>query len=101
MNMRLRCAAYARYSSDRQSPASIQDQLRKCREFAEQKNWIFLDEHIYTDEAISGAGSDRPAFQRLIQVATVRSLPFDVLLVDDTSRIGRNIAETARFSGSN
>ncbi len=97
MNMRLRCAAYARYSSDRQSPASIQDQLRKCREFAEQKNWIFLDEHIYTDEAISGAGSDRPAFQRLIQVATVRSLPFDVLLVDDTSRIGRNIAETARF----
>ena len=56
-----RTAFYARYSSDRQSPASIQDQLRKCREFAEKNNWDFQDEHVYTDEALSGAGADRPA----------------------------------------
>jgi site-specific DNA recombinase len=95
--MKSRCAAYARYSSDRQSPASIQDQLRKCREFAEQQDWVFLEGHVYVDEAISGAGSDRPAFLRLLQATALRPQPFDVLLVDDTSRISRNVGETARF----
>ncbi len=95
--MTLRCAAYARYSSDRQSPASIQDQLRKCREFASEKGWTFLEEHVYADEAISGAGSDRPAFELLIQSASLRPRPFDVLLVDDTSRISRNMGDAARF----
>src|SRR6516164_56238 len=58
---------YARYSSDRQRPASIQDQLRKCREFAEREGWQVLDEHVYIDEAQSGAGSDRPGFVSLIK----------------------------------
>jgi site-specific DNA recombinase len=95
--MKPRCAAYARYSSDRQSPASIQDQLRTCREFADRQNWVFLEEHVYTDEALSGAGSDRPAFRGLIQAAASLPRPFDVLLVDDTSRVSRNVGETARF----
>jgi DNA invertase Pin-like site-specific DNA recombinase len=95
--MKPRCAAYARYSSDRQSPSSIQDQLRKCREFADQQSWEYLEAHVYADEALSGAGSDRPAFLRLISAASQRPRPFDVLLVDDTSRISRNLGETARF----
>ena len=95
--MKPRCAAYARYSSDRQSPASIQDQLRTCREFADRQNWEFLEEHVYTDKALSGAGSDRPAFRRLIQAAASLPKPFDVLLVDDTSRVSRNVGETSRF----
>jgi hypothetical protein len=28
----LRCAIYSRFSSDRQSPISVEDQIRKCRE---------------------------------------------------------------------
>jgi hypothetical protein len=32
--MTLRCAAYVRDSSDLQSPRSIEDQLRICREYA-------------------------------------------------------------------
>lgn len=95
--MKLRCAAYARYSSDRQSPASIQDQLRKCRDFAKQHDWEFLEGYVYADEAISGAGSDRPAFLRLIHAASLRPRPFDVLLVDDTSRISRSLGDAARF----
>ena len=65
----LRCAAYARYSSDRQSPASIQDQLRKSREYAEHLNWELLVDHVYTDEALSGAGADRPGLLRLMAAA--------------------------------
>jgi len=57
-----RCAAYARYSSDRQSPTSIEDQLRRCREFASTQGWEVLPEHIYTDEELSGGGADRPGW---------------------------------------
>lgn len=94
--MTLRCATYARYSSDRQSPASIQDQLRKCREYAESQGWHFLDQHVYAGEALSGAGADRPEFVRLLKASSQLPRPFDVLLLDDTSRISRNQGETAR-----
>jgi hypothetical protein len=76
--MKLRCASYARYSSDRQSPASIDDQLRKCREFAERNDWHLLAEHLYTDEALSGAGADRPGLERLLDAISCRERPFDV-----------------------
>jgi site-specific DNA recombinase len=95
--MKPRAAVYARYSSDRQSPGSIEDQIRKCREFALKQGWEVLDDHVYADQAISGAGSDRPGFQRLIKAAALRPPPFETLLVDDTSRISRNMGETARF----
>jgi DNA invertase Pin-like site-specific DNA recombinase len=50
----LRCAIYARFSSDRQSPTSISDQIRKCRDYAARHGWLVLDEDIYADEGISG-----------------------------------------------
>jgi len=87
---------YARYSSDRQSPASIQDQLRKCREYCQQQGWEFLEPHVYEDEELSGAGADRPGFLKLLDAASLTPRPFDVLLVDDTSRLSRNQGETAR-----
>lgn len=95
--MRHRCAAYARYSDDRQSPASIQDQLRICREYARERGWEFLEEHVYVDRALSGAGTDRPAFMQLNTALSSSPPPFEVLLLDDTSRIGRNLSDTARF----
>lgn len=103
--MSLRCAAYARYSSDRQSPASIDDQLRMCRQHADKENWEFLDGQVYTDEELSGAGADRPGFVKLIQALSQVPEPFDVLLVDDTSRLSRNrgdlekLVERLKFAG--
>jgi site-specific DNA recombinase len=88
-----RCAAYARVSSDRQNPLSPTDQVRKCREFADANNLVVLEEHIYIDEGMSGVGSDRPAFQRLLSIALSPRRPFDTILVDDTSRLSRNQAE--------
>ena len=96
--MSLRTAAYARYSSDRQNPASIQDQLRKCRECAAEHQWEFQDDQIYTDEAVSGAGADRPGLLKLMAAAGQRPRPFDVLLVDDTSRLSRNMGDVARLA---
>jgi site-specific DNA recombinase len=90
----LRCAAYSRVSSDRQNPLSIDDQIRKCKEFAGHERWRVLEEHIYSDEAISGTTDDRPGLQRLLAALKQRPCPFDVLLVDDTSRLSRNAKDT-------
>ncbi len=41
----LRCACYARYSTDRQNPLSIEDQVRKSSEYADCRGWRVLQEH--------------------------------------------------------
>ena len=38
----VRCAAYARYSTDKQSPLPIEDQLRMCKEEAAKRGWDIL-----------------------------------------------------------
>lgn len=90
----LRCAVYARFSSEKQSPLSIGDQVRKCREYAEPRGWLVLDSHIYSDEAISGATDDRAGLRRLLAAATGREKPFDAILCDDTSRISRTLKDS-------
>lgn len=86
----MRCAVYARYSSDRQKATSIDDQIRKCRQLADTKaGWRISDDLIFTDEAVSGSRSDRGGFNRMLEAAKHKR--FDVLLVDDTSRFARDL----------
>ena len=50
----IRVAIYARYSSDLQSPTSIEDQVRLCRQHAaRQDGWTVVQ--VFEDVAISGA----------------------------------------------
>jgi DNA invertase Pin-like site-specific DNA recombinase len=86
-----RAAIYARFSSQMQREASIEDQLRECRAYAERRGWVVPDECIFSDRAISGTVSDRPAYQHLLRAA--REGRFDVLIVDDLSRLSRDAAE--------
>ena len=58
---------YARYSSDNQREASIADQLRICRAFAERHGWTIGDG--YSDHAVSGATLLRPGFQSLMHLS--------------------------------
>ena len=81
-------AIYARYSSGNQRPESIPDQVFACRRAAAERGLVVLDEHIYADEAQSGASWDRPALNRLLEAADNRL--FQVLLVDDLSRLARD-----------
>jgi hypothetical protein len=37
-------AIYARYSSENQCEASIEDQFRICREFARKQSWLIAGE---------------------------------------------------------
>ncbi|MCW2988939.1 MAG: recombinase family protein, partial [Solirubrobacterales bacterium] len=61
----MRAAVYARYSSENQRPESITDQVSECRRFAKENGHEVLAEHIYTDEAQSGARKDRPGLDAL------------------------------------
>jgi site-specific DNA recombinase len=91
---KLRCAAvYARYSTDRQSPTSIDDQVRKCRQYAEVNGLQIDEQHIYADQGFSGVGSDRPALKRILDLALSCNPPFTAILVDDTSRLSRTTEE--------
>ena len=47
--MTLSCALYARYSSDQQRAASIEDQFRVCRERAAREGWKIVG--AYKDSA--------------------------------------------------
>lgn len=49
----MKVAAYARYSSDAQREASLEDQLRNCRQYAARMGWP--EPVVYTDAAVSGA----------------------------------------------
>jgi site-specific DNA recombinase len=92
----LRCAVYARYSSDKQSASSITDQVRKCREYAHAHGWEILDDQIFSDEAISGATSQRAGLNRLLAAASAKS--FDIVLIDDTSRLSRKLSDSINLS---
>lgn len=83
----MRTAAYARYSSDNQRDASLEDQLRNCRAYCARMGWPAPV--AYSDAAVSGSRMDREGYQHLLADAH----RFDVLLVDDLSRFGRDSAE--------
>ena len=87
-----RVALYARYSSDLQRDASIEDQLRICREYATRQNWTVVDS--YSDRAISGA-SMRPGLQDLL--ADAARGRFDFILAEGLDRLSRDQEDTARI----
>jgi site-specific DNA recombinase len=91
--MILRCAVYARFSSDRQSAVSIEDQVRKVREYARSHGWTILDDHIFADHAVSGTSAERTGLQKLLASAEHSGRAFDAILIDDTSRLTRKLAD--------
>lgn len=87
-----RVALYARYSSDNQSAASIEDQFRICREHAARQGWTVAA--CYHDAAISGASMIlRPGIQTLLTDA--RCGKFDLVLAEALDRISRDQADVA------
>ena len=85
-----RTATYLRFSSRNQKLASIQDQLRNVENYC---NRMGLPKPIiFKDEAISGSRNDRPGYVEMLSAAENKE--FDILLVDDLSRMTRDNIET-------
>lgn len=87
----MKIALYARYSSDNQRDASIEDQLRLCRLHAEKQGWAVVDS--YTDRATSGASLLRPGIQELISDAMRGK--FAVVLAEAMDRLSRDQEDMA------
>ena len=86
----MKAAIYARYSSDNQREQSIHDQIRVCQNYARDKGLEVSNDHIYSDEARSGAIRDRAGLDALLEACGEKK--FQVVLVDDSSRLSRDVS---------
>ena len=82
----LRAVIYARYSSDLQREASIEDQFRICRARAAAEGWTIVE--TYADLALSGSTSFRPRYQQMLTDA--RAGKFDIVLAEGLDRLSRD-----------
>ena len=86
-------AIYARKSTDQNLPDAekpVTRQVDHATAYATRKGWTVAEDHVYADDAISGAlfGAQRPGLYRLLNALKPRP-PFQVLVVMDQSRLGR------------
>jgi site-specific DNA recombinase len=87
---RQRAAIYARYSSDLQSPRSIDDQIALCRDYCD-KNGISVVKQ-FCDRALSGASLiGRDGVAKLMEFA--QSGGCDVVVVECLDRLSRDLAD--------
>jgi len=88
----VKAAIYARYSSDMQRTASIEDQSRNRRKRADADKWTISA--TFADAAISGSDNNRPQYKAML--AAAERSEFEVLLLDDLSRLARDSVEQER-----
>ena len=84
---------YARYSSDLQREASIEDQNRICRERAAKEGWSIYQE--YSDSGISAASLIRPGIQKLLRDALDGR--FAIILAESLDRLSRDQEDIAHI----
>ena len=102
----MRAAIYARKSNEEKekNPAnkSVHLQVEEARRYAEKKGWTVSEEHIYFDDGVSGADfGTRRGFGRLLASLPKRGSrqnpPFDVLIMSELSRLGRDVDRTPGY----
>ncbi len=92
-------AIYSRKSNDQTGVSddqkSVTRQIDHAKAYARRKGWTVDDQFVYVDDGISGAEfANRPQFVRLMAALKPRA-PFDVLIMSEESRLGRESIETA------
>ena len=91
--MTSRLAIYARYSSDHQREASIEDQVRICRARAEREGWEAVE--VFSDFAISGSSMLRAGYQALLE--QIRRGKVDIVMAESLDRFSRDQEHIAGF----
>jgi len=83
----MRAALYSRYSTGNQSPLSIEDQLRLCRQLATKLGAKVVRE--FTETEVSGFVSDaRPSVNALLDFA--RRGDCDIVIAEHSDRLARD-----------
>ena len=93
-------ALYLRKSSEDERSGldgkSIERQREHASAFAEKRGWRVDPDCVYEDEGVSGAEFvNRHGLQRLLRDARRKPLPFQMLVIAEPSRLGREQIETA------
>ena len=100
--MNTTAAIYTRYSpgEDREKTSTTINQVRMCREHAQKNGWIVSEEHIYSDEYISGGSDERPAFQKML--SDIDEGNFPDILIPKIPRVlrGMNFKQGSTRNGS-
>lgn len=91
--MTLRAGLYARYSTDMQREASIEDQLRLCTLKAEQEGFQIYNS--YADYGVSGSTLMRSGIQSLLEDA--RNGEIDVIITESIDRLSRDQEDIAHI----
>lgn len=86
-----RVAVYARFSSDRQSDASIDAQVARCTRYVTEAGGVVDPARVWTDYAISAASLQRPGLEAML--GAVRAGAIDLIVVEDLSRLSRDQAD--------
>jgi DNA invertase Pin-like site-specific DNA recombinase len=92
-------AIYARKSTEQNGVAddvkSVTRQVEHAKAYAAKKGWTVAEAHVYQDDGVSGAEfARRPGFLRLMNALKPKP-PFQVLVMSEESRLGREAIETA------
>jgi site-specific DNA recombinase len=95
----MHAAIYARKSTEQHGVAdeqkSVTRQIAHARAYAVSKGWTVDEAAVFVDDGISGAEfATRPGFVRLMNALKPRP-PFQVLVMSEESRLGREAIETA------
>ena len=89
----MKAAIYARFSTDRQTESSIEDQVRVCSDRC-AKDGLQVAAN-FEDQGISGAATgNRPGYLKMVEAAN--SSLFDVLVVMDLSRLSRSQGDLSK-----
>lgn len=83
-------AIYARFSSSAQREASIEEQIKVCKDYASRNNYVVVN--VYSDSALTGKNDNRPALQKLLSDSSKQL--FEAVLVYSIDRFGRNLAQS-------
>lgn len=92
----MKAAAYARYSTDKQTENSIEYQLQEIRKYCEANGVELVA--TYTDEGLSGTNMDRPGFQAMVRAAEAHEI--DTVVIYDVTRGSRDVGDWFAFRKS-
>ena len=94
----MKAAIYARKSTDQNGVGdehkSVPRQVDHAKAYARDKGWTVDERYIFTDDGISGAEfKNRRGFLRLMSALNPKP-PFQVLIMSEESRLGREMVQT-------
>ncbi len=88
-------AIYARFSSQLQNERSIEDQIRRARDYITQNGGTADSAKVFADYAVSGSSLDRRGFEAMMEAVDTGAIK--VIVTEDMSRISRDIADSANL----